>query len=1265
MTKNFRDCQWDVSYRTSRLKKDGKPTDILREFYIPALQIARTYDRVAGYFRSSSLAAASQGYTAFMEHDGKMRLIVGADLDLADVRAILKGDESRLSQALLKELENVDTIENEHIRDGVALLSYMVASGKLEIRVSIRKHAITGAPLPIDAPDDGYVHEKWFIMSDENGDHLYGSGSLNESKTALVINAENIDVNWDWEGGNDKQRVNNAIHDFEMWWNNKVPYMIIKKLPDAVKSRMVNISSHHKILREIDNTILSKQDDISAEEALKFAILRDAPLLPGGQYLGMYSAPVEPWPHQEIVSHRLIETWPYSYMMCDEVGLGKTIEAALAFRSLTLSGYIKRALIVAPASLTSQWQRELADKTMLSFARTTAVPQLKHEYIFPDEHTQVTTDLYSPQLNIISNGLVARKERLEALKSAKDYDIVLVDEAQYIRRKDPKFGVQKAPTYGRLYHTVHDILRKKAKCLWLATATPMQIAPIEVYDLFKLTNRVSVYKNDPTLSLIYFNIMGRLITHEEISIPEWHFIGQSFSQLEASDPYLWNFLQMTCINSWNRKVLRDLSITTKPPKKADLKNLPRPLFAASPLSRVMMRHTRQLLEIYRDKGSLKGSLAVRHILPLNIIKFTKAEKKFYAQLEDYCKELSRQIAKGNEDARQMMYFYLNFLQLRFASSLYAIQQTLIRRLKRVKQTLKIAKLTKDKNIDVSLIEQLTDSDTYGLTEDDVGELNLDEILKNRSKSDLEWEEKHLKSMLAHINSMKDEVPSKIDYLLRFLETRRINKTDRFKQTVLFTRFWDTLSNIHKYLQTRLPNMRVGIYSGKHATFYDSKTAKNVETTREDIKRLFIDGEIDLLLCTDAAAEGLNLQTADLLINFDMGWNPMKIEQRIGRIDRIGQVHKEIFVSNMCYLGSAEEKVYGRLTKRLLKANLVVGTQQISMLPVDPNEFRELENGTLTLEEVTKRAEERLKIQRQAIASMEMSAEDQYEMYSQMTRKMRSEKLPATLDNLWSALIGSKYLAQCGAKVENGTWISPADKSFPQIVGTINRNSQPAGSEFVTWGNAKIDALLNILSSSLKSYKNCIRRIAVKTCLGNEIIGFLVATTEGPVLVNNYESLTNIKVDVTANLSDEEIADAKVKVKNYADTVSKNLLKTFKVEQLNKSYSDLHSDLIETVAIELLSETLKQGNKNFWNAISEVAENAPKSITIAGTHYKNKEIALMFLVQTISQQTIIQISTPLLTCCIDYACREADSMKVKKTQLKTIDVINRIKRKRAR
>ena len=67
--------------------------------------------------------------------------------------------------------------------------------------------------------------------------------------------------------------------------------------------------------------------------------------------------------------------------------------------------------------------------------------------------------------------------------------------------------------------------------------------------------------------------------------------------------------------------------------------------------------------------------------------------------------------------------------------------------------------------------------------------------------------------------------------------------------------------------------------------------------KEEIKRHFRDGEIKTLLCTESASEELNLQTCGVLINYDMPWNPMRLEQRIGRIDRIGQVYSTVRIHN--------------------------------------------------------------------------------------------------------------------------------------------------------------------------------------------------------------------------------------------------------------------------------------------------------------------------------------------------------------------------------
>lgn len=1262
MPEGFQKHTWQVSYRTSSKNQDGNPTDVLQEFYIPALRLANTYDRVAGYFRSSSLAAASQGYSSFIDHDGKMRLIVGADLEVEDVEAILKGNEARYSEALLKELDRPDLWEDS-VADGVALLSYMVASGKLEVRVAFRKNGNTGAAMPIDSREDGYVHEKWFVMGDEFGCHIYGGGSLNESRTALVHNAENIDINCDWLGGTDLERVKLAQADFDLLWNNQQVHMEVKTIPAAVQERLIIISKSHPFHKEIDGTLSRNKAEPTAEEALRFAMLRDAPRMPGGRYIGIYTAPVEPWPHQEIVSRRLVETWPYSYMMCDEVGLGKTIEAALAIRSLVLSGQVKRVMVVAPASLTNQWQREFANKAMMTFARTVASPQIRHEYIVPDIDVAKDNDLYSPDFNIVSSGLVSRKERIDALKASARYDIVLVDEAHYARRKNPRDGTDKNADYGYLYKAISGAIRTKTQSLWLATATPMQIDPIEVYDLFALTNRVAQYQNDPNLSICYFDIISKLASRDTISMNEWQLMGRSFTQIEATDPYYWKLLNATCVNSKNSKVLKELPNAKKPPKNADLKYLRKPLFSASPLWRVMMRHTRQLLEKYRENGELQSNLATRHVLPIITVRFTDAERNFYAKLEEYCAELSRQMPKKNNQCDNMTYFYLIFLRLRFASSLYAIEMTLKRRLARVKNTLNIdGQIFSSKEEFEEYLEQMRENNECGVGEDDINEITFDMLLKNRGKKDLEWEKTYLQDMLDVIDGI-DDPPSKINTLLAELEKRTIPGTARMKQTVLFTRFLDSLTNIRQFLQTRQPDLRVGVYSGQYASYYNIALGKDDIVNHEEIKRLFMAGEIDLLLCTDAAAEGLNLQTADTLINYDMGWNPMKIEQRIGRIDRIGQKHDAIYVLNMCYLGSAEEIVYGKLLERLKEANLVVGVQQISMLPVEPDEFRMLTEHSLSEDEVAQRARERIEQQRRINESMEMTADDQYAMYRKITANMHKEKLSATLDDMWESFIGSRYFAAHGASLDgDDVWQLPSCEDFPGIRGTVNRDTVAQNTEFITWGNPKVDNLMKIVASFIDRYPSQIQRISVESSSGKESVAYLVMTHDGPKLLTEFDSLKDIKIDFSKKLTEEDIHDANFKLKLQVSEFSNKYEQAKHSELLNSSYSDLHCRFIHSAACDLLQYEINQGEDNFKAAIKDIETNWKSiELSFSSAKFANNGNKLLFNVQTVGKNLYIPLNAIVIQSAIDYARRIANRMKVKESQLATGDVLRKMER----
>ena len=112
-------------------------------------------------------------------------------------------------------------------------------------------------------------------------------------------------------------------------------------------------------------------------------------------------------------------------------------------------------------------------------------------------------------------------------------------------------------------------------------------------------------------------------------------------------------------------------------------------------------------------------------------------------------------------------------------------------------------------------------------------------------------------------------------------------------------------------------------------------------TRDDAKRRFRLGEADVLLCTDAAAEGLNFQFCGALLNYDMPWNPMRVEQRIGRIDRLGQRHSIVRICNLHYEDTVETDVYRALGSRINLFQRVVGPLQpiLARLPGDDHEHR--------------------------------------------------------------------------------------------------------------------------------------------------------------------------------------------------------------------------------------------------------------------------------------------------------------------------------------
>ncbi|HQZ29360.1 MAG TPA: helicase-related protein, partial [Verrucomicrobiales bacterium] len=135
--------------------------------------------------------------------------------------------------------------------------------------------------------------------------------------------------------------------------------------------------------------------------------------------------------------------------------------------------------------------------------------------------------------------------------------------------------------------------------------------------------------------------------------------------------------------------------------------------------------------------------------------------------------------------------------------------------------------------------------------------------------------------------------------------------------ILFSQYYDTVRWIGDELAKRseFADRDIGLYAGSNRSGF-WRGGRFQRCDRNDLKAKVRSGELRLLLGTDAASEGLNLQRLGTLINIDLPWNPTRLEQRKGRIQRIGQARSEIWIANLRYKDSVEDRVHQVLADRL-------------------------------------------------------------------------------------------------------------------------------------------------------------------------------------------------------------------------------------------------------------------------------------------------------------------------------------------------------------
>ncbi len=859
----------------------GPDPELLEQLYVPALARAVRYDRCCAYFSSSVLSAAARGFGRLIERlvalgaeapRPAVRLVVNEELPEADARALLEtGDTSALSAVLEKRLRKPrDLLERQRLE----MLAWLLRSGLLDIRVGVMRSG------------EGIVHAKFGIITDTAGDALVFNGSGNESAQGLLANYERLEVSTSWA---DPERHREYAEELEALWTDRHATVHTLTLPEAVRLKLIRLAPREPPIVEPSNALARQR------AAMLWRYIVEAPFFPDGAAACDATAFVTPWPHQHRVVADTAAAWPDGRLLCDEVGMGKTVEAILILRRLLAGRGVRRVLILLPAGLLKQWQGELREKGGLLFPRLEGTCNL----VWPDGRVEPVADL-AEALNqdaLLMSRETARTEANSAvLRAATPWDLVVLDEAHAARRRRQEEGeFNSATLLLGLLRVVQ--LGRRARALLLLSATPMQTHPWEPWDLLQVLGEGGPWLADFATVRSYYGAAAalehgtcRLETARAAALPM------------VLDPDFPSPPGETERPEGLDATARVLAFAPAG-RRAELA---RWLRGASPLTRRMHRNTRTTLRRYHALGLLDSEPTRREVEDQVFDFASPQERAVYEAITGY---IDRRFAEL-EHERPGKGFVMTVYRRRAASSPYALEQSLRRRREA------LARIGERRAYDPWA--ETAEWDARDL--DDLGDLEgqVSPALPNEPRA-ARAEAEEIDTLLKDLEALHGR-DTKRDRFFDLL--RRV--TDDGRAVLVFTEYADTLDYLRDQL---LPHYSraLGCYSGEGGEQWDNTAWARV--SKDAITAALRDGAVRVLVCTDAASEGLNLQAAGALINYDLPWNPSKVEQRIGRIDRIGQPLPTIRIVNLFLHDSVDERVYRVLRRRCGLFEHFVGPMQ--------------------------------------------------------------------------------------------------------------------------------------------------------------------------------------------------------------------------------------------------------------------------------------------------------------------------------------------------
>ncbi|ADJ16801.1 helicase domain protein (plasmid) [Halalkalicoccus jeotgali B3] len=515
------------------------------------------------------------------------------------------------------------------------------------------------------------------------------------------------------------------------------------------------------------------------------------------RFLSLTNNRIEIEPYQVQAAYEILNSYDHRYLVGDEVGLGKTIEAGIVIEELIARGRAERVLIVAPAPLAVQWQEELREKFDRNFVLYDRNTVQAYRQSHPNQNVWQQEDRI-----ITSIDFAKQDDVLEALRNLEEeWDIAVFDEAHHLTaRRSSDDSTERTQRY-----MVGEAVANNSDALLLLTGTPHKGKSDQFYHLVSLL--------DPYR-----------FSHESQITPEG---------------------------------LEDL----------------------------MIRRLKD--DMYETDGTRMFPEKNIEALP---VEMTPEERELYNNVTEYIREYYN-LAQNEEN--QAAGFTMVIYQKRLVSSIHAIRKSLENRMRAIQNDAVAEDLPDD--VQELIPRYSTEPETLTDAERARVEEALEHVTITLNRSQIDAELGRVKQLWRQAKAI--ETDSKAELLREFVE--RILAEDPDEKILIFTEYTDTL----KYLRdTVFPEHDIAQVYG------------DLEQERRRREMEKFENEANLMLATDAAQEGLNLQFAHIMVNYDLPWNPIRIDQRMGRLHRYGQ-DRTVEIRNLFFDNTRESDILELLLEK--------------------------------------------------------------------------------------------------------------------------------------------------------------------------------------------------------------------------------------------------------------------------------------------------------------------------------------------------------------